>query len=97
MSNTRFLTAGFDQIKGSEDCLYLNVFVPGGVKPDARMPVMVWIHGGGYMIESSAAFEGSVLALNGDVIVVSMNYRLGVLGFLHDGPGIRCYFFKKCC
>jgi para-nitrobenzyl esterase len=65
-----------------EDCLTLNVWTPGA---DARArPVMVWIHGGAFSIGSSAQaiYDGSALARRGDVVVVTINYRLGALGFL---------------
>ena len=57
----------------SEDCLYLNVWVPA----DAGRPlaVMVWVHGGGFITGSSASNQGALLAAENDVIVVSMNYR----------------------
>ena len=66
-----------------EDCLYLNVWTPG--LDDARRPVLVWIHGGGFTIGSGSQgiYEGSTLARRGDVVVVSINYRLGPLGFLN--------------
>jgi para-nitrobenzyl esterase len=70
----------------SEDCLYLNVFTPG--LDGARRPVLVWIHGGGFLIGSgsTALYDGRRLARAGDVVVVTLNYRLGALGFLHlDG------------
>ena len=65
----------------SEDCLSMNVMVPG--KPgDGRLrTVMVWIHGGGFAIGDGCGYDGSHLALGGDVIVVTFNYRLGALGF----------------
>ena len=66
----------------SEDCLYLNVWTP---KTDGgRRPVMVWIHGGGFSIGSGSQgiYDGSVLARRGDVVVVTINYRLGALGFM---------------
>ena len=65
----------------SEDCLTLNVFTPN-VKPDARLPVMVWIHGGGFINGSGTAelYDGSKLAQQG-VVVVTLNYRLGRFGF----------------
>ncbi len=65
-----------------EDCLTLNVFTPG---TDAeRRPVLFWIHGGGFVIGSSAQplYDGIPLARRGDVVVVTINYRLGPLGFL---------------
>ena len=66
----------------SEDCLNLNVWTPG--LDGARRPVMVWIHGGSFMTGtgSSGLYRGGVLAREGDVVVVTINYRLGLLGFL---------------
>ncbi|CAG2113932.1 unnamed protein product [Medioppia subpectinata] len=68
----------------SEDCLYLNVWSPNNESPKA---VMVWIHGGALLAGSASEFyyEGSVLAAKGNVVVVSMNYRLNALGFLYAG------------
>lgn len=65
----------------SEDCLYLNVWRP---KKEGKFPVMVWIHGGGYTTGSSALplYHGDNLSANGDLVVVSFNYRLNVFGFL---------------
>jgi len=65
-----------------EDCLYLNVWTPG--LDGARRPVMVWIHGGAFTIGSGAQslYESSRLAKRGDVVVVTVNYRLGAFGFL---------------
>jgi len=65
-----------------DDCLSLNVYTPA---PDGgRRPVLVWIHGGGFVAGSStqAIYEASRLVVRGDVVVVSVNYRLGALGFL---------------
>ncbi|KAJ7393150.1 neurexin protein binding [Desmophyllum pertusum] len=68
----------------SEDCLFLHVFVPSTIKPEAdKMAVMVWIHGGAFAFGTSSICPGGVLATFNDVIVVSINYRLGVLGFLN--------------
>ncbi|MEO8908171.1 MAG: carboxylesterase/lipase family protein [Microbacteriaceae bacterium] len=66
----------------SEDCLTVNVFTPA--LGAAGLPVMVWIHGGAYYIGSSAdpLFDGSGLALRGNVVVVTFNYRIGALGYL---------------
>jgi para-nitrobenzyl esterase len=70
----------------SEDCLYLNVWTPG--LDDRRRPVLVWIHGGGFVIGagSQAIYDGTSLARRGDVVVVTLNYRLGAFGFLHIPP-----------
>ncbi len=67
----------------SEDCLYLNVWTPG--LDGARRPVMVWIHGGGFLVGSGGLrlYDGAGLARRGDLVVVTLNYRLGALGFLH--------------
>ncbi len=67
---------------GSEDCLTLNVWIPAK-RPSAKLPVMVWIYGGGFVAgtTSEPRQDGTCLAQQG-VIVVSMNYRLGVFGFL---------------
>lgn len=73
---------------GTEDCLHLNVWRPvdSGLMSGAR-PVMVWFHGGGNQVGSGfdAKFDGAKLAASEDVMVVSVNYRLGVFGFY--GPG----------
>ena len=68
--------------KQSEDCLSLNVWTPAKTM-DAKLPVMVWIHGGGFTIGASGqtAYDGEALAKQG-VVLVSMNYRLGLFGFL---------------
>ncbi len=66
----------------SEDCLTLNVWTPA--LDGKRRPVMVWIHGGAFTIGSGSQslYDGSVLARRGDVVLVTVNYRLGPLGFL---------------
>uniref|UniRef100_A0A3B3BZI5 Carboxylic ester hydrolase n=1 Tax=Oryzias melastigma TaxID=30732 RepID=A0A3B3BZI5_ORYME len=69
----------------SEDCLYLNIYAPANRPQNARLPVMVWIHGGGFSLGSASMFDGSALAVYEDVIVVLIQYRLGVLGFLSTG------------
>lgn len=63
-----------------EDCLFLNVFTPKA--DDRRRPVMVWIHGGAYVSGSGDIYHGSSFCRRGDVVVVTLNYRLGALGFL---------------
>jgi para-nitrobenzyl esterase len=71
--------------KDVEDCLYLNVTTPAGAKPGAKLPVMVWIHGGAFLVGTSmgafgAVHDGAEFAKKG-VITVSFNYRLGHAGW----------------
>jgi para-nitrobenzyl esterase len=63
-----------------EDCLYLNVWTPASA-PDEPLPVMVFIYGGGYTTGATNTYVGSALAEKGPAVIVSMNYRLGALGF----------------
>ncbi|WP_301122889.1 carboxylesterase/lipase family protein [Mycolicibacterium fortuitum] len=79
-----------------EDSLVLNVWAPGGTEPGAGKPVMVWVHGGAYVLGSGSQplYDGSVLAVEGDAVVVTVNYRLGPFGFLdlsefNGQPGAR--------
>ncbi|HET7737081.1 MAG TPA: carboxylesterase/lipase family protein [Tepidiformaceae bacterium] len=76
---------GAGDLRMDEDCLNLNVFAPTTATPSDPKPVMVWIHGGAFRIGTGASplYDGSSLARSGDVLVVSINYRLGVLGFLN--------------
>ncbi|KAM6949295.1 LOW QUALITY PROTEIN: neuroligin-2a [Aplochiton taeniatus] len=98
------VAAGYIQNQ-SEDCLYLNIYVPTedgpltkkhdestmnkprdeDIRDRRKKPVMLFVHGGSYMEGTGNMFDGSVLAAYGNVIVVTMNYRLGVLGFLSTG------------
>ncbi len=64
-----------------EDCLSLNVWTPAGESDEPR-PVMVWIHGGSFVAGSSSIYDARRLASRGDIVVVTVNYRLGALGFL---------------
>jgi para-nitrobenzyl esterase len=72
---------GGGQLGTSEDCLTLNVFTPSC--DDRTRPVLVWVHGGAFVTGSGAMpwYHGSSLASRGDVVVVTLNYRLGALGF----------------
>jgi para-nitrobenzyl esterase len=65
----------------TEDCLYLNVYVPLGTKPGDKLPVMVWIHGGAFVSGESNDYDPDRL-VDRHTIVVTLNYRLGYLGFL---------------
>ncbi|XP_034071546.1 fatty acyl-CoA hydrolase precursor, medium chain-like [Gymnodraco acuticeps] len=69
----------------SEDCLYLNIYTPADRTPDTKLPVMVWIHGGGFAMGSASTYDGSALAAYQDMVVVLIQYRLGLLGFLSTG------------
>ncbi|XP_055904543.1 uncharacterized protein LOC129940280 [Eupeodes corollae] len=71
----------------NEDCLYLNVYVPSGDGIDHihKYPVIVYLHGESFEWNSGNPYDGSVLASYGQVIVVTVNYRLGVLGFMRPG------------
>ena len=83
---------GFDPkdppLVGQEDCLYLNVFTPA-FAPDklptgtARLPVLLWIHGGGNSVGDAMPYDGGILARDDNVVVVAVQYRLGPLGWLH--------------
>ncbi len=74
----------------NEDCLYLNVYTPPGLGPGSRqrgLPVLFMIHGGGLTTGAGDQHDGSLIATTDHIIVVSINYRLGPLGFL-DVPGL---------
>lgn len=81
------------QVTGDEDCLFLDIYAPkfetaAVPEGDDRRPVMLWIHGGGNSIGDASVYDASRLAVEGDVIVVAIQYRLGVLGwFAH--PALR--------
>ena len=73
----------FQDAGPSEDCLFLNVYTPADAKKKSKLPVMFWIHGGGYSggASSEPRHNGDFLPLKG-VVLVTINYRLGVFGFL---------------
>lgn len=82
--------------KESENCLYLNIWVPGdflGQKDRAaesgKLAVMVWIHGGAFVRGSPNELSGATMAAFGHVIVVSISYRVGVLGFAYSGESVH--------
>ncbi len=66
----------------AEDCLYLSVYRPVGARRGAKLPVLFWIHGGGLTTGSGRQHDGTLMATTNDMVVVSINYRLGVFGFL---------------
>jgi para-nitrobenzyl esterase len=67
---------------GDENCLFLNVYTPTGDAPPHGFPVMVWIHGGSFTSLKGSEYDPSPLVEKGNVIVVTINYRLGALGVL---------------
>ncbi|KAG3257266.1 liver carboxylesterase 1-like [Ictidomys tridecemlineatus] len=71
--------------KHSEDCLYLNIYTPATRKSKELLPVMVWIHGGGLVSGGASNFDGLALATHENVVVVTIQYRLGIWGFLSTG------------
>jgi para-nitrobenzyl esterase len=75
----------FGTASSDEDCLFLNIFVPHApVSAKSHFPVMLFIHGGAFVDGEGSDYLGAELATQGDVIVVTINYRLGILGFLAD-------------
>lgn len=75
--------AGYDASTADENCLLLNIFVPPGTDESSKLPVLFWIHGGAFLTGggSLAWYHGANLARRG-AVVVTINYRLGVLGYL---------------
>ncbi|WP_405976320.1 carboxylesterase family protein [Streptomyces sp. NBC_00988] len=72
-----------------EDCLHLNITTPDDAGPAHPRPVIVWLHGGGFTTGAGSSYDAHRMATRGDVVVVTVDYRLGALGFLaHSGlPG----------
>ncbi|GAB0094904.1 Carboxylic ester hydrolase [Sergentomyia squamirostris] len=97
MSNGTLSKGRYNQLKRllpylkseREDCLYLNIYMPSweGSIYQAKFSVIVFIHGESFEWNSGNAYDGSVLASYGRVIVVTVNYRLGMLGFMRPGVG----------
>ncbi|KAK3714892.1 hypothetical protein QZH41_001872 [Actinostola sp. cb2023] len=86
MAKEMNITGDGDEVRKvpqSEDCLSLNVYTPSHATAQDKLAVMVWIHGGGFIFGSARSYNPSVLVALHDVIVVSINYRLGVLGFFN--------------
>ncbi|XP_039586571.1 LOW QUALITY PROTEIN: bile salt-activated lipase-like [Passer montanus] len=83
-----------NNVRGSEDCLYLNIWVPQGRREvSTKLPVMVYIYGGAFLVGGGQGanfldnylYDGEEIAVRGNVIVVTINYRVGPLGFLSTG------------
>lgn len=88
-------------VRLNEDCLYLNIWVPDTNNFiytrhhfDKPKTVLVWIHGGGFRSGSLHTYDGSIIASIADVIVVALNYRLGIFGFMAGNFFIKIYFIK---
>ncbi|XP_029464246.1 fatty acyl-CoA hydrolase precursor, medium chain-like [Rhinatrema bivittatum] len=75
----------FPSLPLSEDCLFLNIYTPAHHSKKSKLPVMMWIHGGGFVSGGASFFDGSVLSSYENVVMVSIQYRLGVLGFFSTG------------
>jgi para-nitrobenzyl esterase len=71
----------------SEDCLFLNVYAPATATPHSKLPVFLWIHGGALVSGTGADYDPSVMVAENNIIVVTINYRLGALGWLVE-PGL---------
>ncbi len=86
MQQPLFADMRFRSPRIDEDCLTLNVWTPAGTKPGARLPVLFYIHGGGAIAGdgSELRYDGAAMARKG-IVVVTLNYRLGVFGFLATG------------
>ncbi|MCC0093602.1 carboxylesterase family protein [Streptomyces flavotricini] len=81
-------TPGAGAVSGSEDCLYLNVTTPTPKTAGSKRPVLVWMHGGAFLGGSGSDYQAEQLALRGDAVVVTVNYRLGIFGYFgHPGLG----------
>ena len=69
-----------DEVEGAEDCLYLNIYVPADRRTSSRsLPVIFWIHGGAFQY-GSGMLMGAKYLMDRDVVFVTINYRLGMLG-----------------
>ncbi|XP_069595472.1 fatty acyl-CoA hydrolase precursor, medium chain-like [Ranitomeya imitator] len=77
--------SSFQLPRTSEDCLYLNVFTPADRDKKSKLPVMVYIHGGGLLFGLASMFDGSALSAYEKVVVLSIQYRVGILGFFSTG------------
>ncbi|KFP70258.1 Fatty acyl-CoA hydrolase precursor, medium chain, partial [Acanthisitta chloris] len=72
-------------LETSEDCLYLNVYTPISTETQQKLPVFVWIHGGGLIFGAASSYDGSALAAFDNVVVVTIQYRLGIVGYFSTG------------
>jgi carboxylesterase type B len=70
------------ELKQSEDCLYLNIYRPATANENSNLPVLVWIHGGGFYGGSAQLYESSSLSNYSQSIIVTINYRVNIFGFM---------------
>nr|XP_034378534.1 carboxylesterase 5A isoform X3 [Arvicanthis niloticus] len=79
----KLLQVRYPKLEVSEDCLYLNIYAPAHANNGSSLPVMMWIPGGGFETGSASIYDGSALAAYEDVLVVTIQYRLGIFGFFN--------------
>ncbi|XP_028626287.1 carboxylesterase 5A [Grammomys surdaster] len=79
----KLLRVHYPKLEVSEDCLYLNIYAPAHANNGSNLPVMMWIPGGGFETGSASIYDGSALAAYEDVLVVTIQYRLGIFGFFN--------------
>ncbi|XP_007474942.1 liver carboxylesterase 1-like [Monodelphis domestica] len=72
-------------LEKSEDCLYLNIYTSADLSTKTKLPVMVWIHGGAFLVGEASTLNGMYLSALEDVVVVTIQYRLGIFGFFSTG------------
>lgn len=84
------LPVWLDSSEESEDCLVLNVWAPDHARAESALPVMVWLHGGGFVFGSAGAplYDGGNMARDGDVVVVGVNHRLNAFGYTYLGDSV---------
>ncbi|XP_031723922.1 carboxylesterase 3 isoform X3 [Anarrhichthys ocellatus] len=85
VSVSRTMSMQYTPPELSEDCLYLNVYTPAEATEGDKVPVMVWIHGGGLSMGAASQYDGAPLAAYENIVMVIIQYRLGILGFLSTG------------
>ncbi|XP_028286767.1 carboxylesterase 3 isoform X2 [Parambassis ranga] len=82
---SKMMSIEFTPPELSEDCLYLNVYTPAAASQGDKLPVMVWIHGGGLSMGAASQYDGAPLAAYENIVMVIIQYRLGILGYLSTG------------
>ncbi|XP_052023001.1 pyrethroid hydrolase Ces2a isoform X2 [Apodemus sylvaticus] len=85
MEGVKEMELTLSPIPMSEDCLYLNIYTPAHAHEGSNLPVMVWIHGGALVLGSASMLDVSPLAATEEIIIVAIQYRLGILGFFSTG------------